>query len=260
MKRLLKDIRKYGKYVIYAAKADLTSEVANAYLDWFWWILEPVCNMFIYYVIFGLIFHNSEQYYLVFIYIGITLWTFFSKTMQNSVRLIKDMRGIISKVYIPKPMLLLTKMAVNFFKMLISFLITAIMMIPHRVNVSVYILDVFPILIVFLMFTYACATFLLHFGVYVDDLSYVVSIILNMLFYFTGVFYSVGTKFPQPFGYYFEKANPIAFFIAQMRGAMLYKEPMDGVVLFLWFIISTILSAIGTRLIYRNENSYIKVI
>ena len=34
-------------YVLYTASADLRSEVTNSYLDWFWWILEPLCNMLI---------------------------------------------------------------------------------------------------------------------------------------------------------------------------------------------------------------------
>ena len=98
MSILIRDIKKYYRYIIYAAKADLQSEVTNAYLDWFWWILEPVCNMLIYYLIFGVVFKNEEQYYLVFIYSGITMWTFFSRTMTVSVRLIQHSKSIITKV------------------------------------------------------------------------------------------------------------------------------------------------------------------
>ena len=77
MKEFVRDLIKYRSYIVYSGRADLKSEVTNAYLDWFWWILEPVCNMFIYYAIFGIVFHNTEPYYLVFIYSGITMWTFF---------------------------------------------------------------------------------------------------------------------------------------------------------------------------------------
>ena len=42
MNRFIKDTKKYWKYTIYAAKSQLKTEVANSYLNWIWWILEPL--------------------------------------------------------------------------------------------------------------------------------------------------------------------------------------------------------------------------
>ena len=44
---------------MYASKSQLRSEVANSYLDWVWWILEPFCNMLVYTIIFGYIFNAT---------------------------------------------------------------------------------------------------------------------------------------------------------------------------------------------------------
>ena len=260
MKQLWKDIRKYYKYAIYSAKSDLRSEVTNSYLDWFWWILEPVLNMLIYYFIFGYVFELSEEYFLVFIFSGITMWTFFSKCITISVRLIKDSKPIITKVYIPKQILLIEKMLVNVFKMLISCVIVVLLMIPYHISVDWHLLGLIPVFITFFLFTYGCGCILMHFGVYVDDLSYIVSILLNMLFYFTGIFYSIMNKFPEPYGLLFERANPIAFFIAAMRDALMYKAVVPPITLGIWFVISVLLTSVGTWLIYKNENSYVKVI
>lgn len=260
MFRLFNDIKKYWKYIIYAAKADLVSEVTNAYLDWFWWILEPVCNMFIYYFIFGFVFHNEEQYYLVFIYSGITMWTFFSRMLSVSVELVRNSRSIISKVYIPKPIILIQKMFVNGFKMLISSAIVVVLMIPYRVSIDWHLILLVPVIILFLILVYGICCFLMHYGVYVDDLSYIVSIVLKMLMYFTGVFYSVADKFPQPYGVWFERMNPIAFLIASMRNALLYMKGFSFTTYILWFAVAVIIGIVGTLLIYKNENSYVKVI
>ena len=48
MKRFINDIKRYYKYSIYSAKAELKSEVAGSYLGWLWWFLEPLCFMFVY--------------------------------------------------------------------------------------------------------------------------------------------------------------------------------------------------------------------
>lgn len=260
MSTLLKDIKRYCKYIFYAAKADLQSEVTNAYLDWFWWILEPISNMLIYYLIFGMVFHNEEQYYLVFIYSGITMWTFFSRTMSISVRLVRDSKDIITKVYVPKPVLLLEKMMVSAFKMLISWGIVAILMIPYRIPVDSHLLWLIPVLMIYGIFTYGCGCILMHFGVYMDDLSYIVSIILNMMFYFNGIFYSVSNSFPKPVGNIMENVNPVAFLIAAMRKALMYHQKISLSGLLLWLLASVGLSVIGTKIIYKHENSYVKVI
>ena len=53
MKRFWKDVTSHLSYAIYSAKSELKSEVANSYLNWIWWVLEPFCFMLIYSFIFG---------------------------------------------------------------------------------------------------------------------------------------------------------------------------------------------------------------
>ena len=53
MKRFWKDLKSHYRYAIYSAKSELKSEVANSYLNWIWWVLEPFCFMLIYAIIWG---------------------------------------------------------------------------------------------------------------------------------------------------------------------------------------------------------------
>ena len=89
MKRFWSDLKKHNGYALYAAKAELKAEVASSYLNWIWWVLEPLCFMIIYSIVFGYIFNAREQYFSVFIFIGITAWDFFSRNLRNSVRMVK---------------------------------------------------------------------------------------------------------------------------------------------------------------------------
>ena len=114
-KRFRNDMKKYWKYAIYSSKAQLKSEIANSYLNWLWWILDPLCFMMIYVFMFGYVFKSKIPYFAVFIFIGITLWDFFNKSLHQSVKVIKGNKAIVSKVYIPKFILLMVKMGVNGF-------------------------------------------------------------------------------------------------------------------------------------------------
>ena len=258
--RFFKDVKKYFHYIIYAAKSQLRSEVSNSYLDWVWWILEPFCNMLIYMFIFGYVFNAKEPYFPAFIFIGISMWSFFSRTLNASVKLIKSNKAIVTKVYIPKQILLLKLILVNAFKMLLSFLIVILMMLAYRINLSICFLYAIPAIVILFLITYGISCFLVHFGVYVEDLAYIVSILLSMMMYLTGIFYSIENRVPDPFGYLLNTYNPIAFLIHTMRNSLLYQKGTSAVFLIFWLLISLLIAVIGTRLIYKNENNYVKVV
>lgn len=258
--RFLKDIKKYFHYILFAAKSQLRSEVANSYLDWIWWVLEPFCNMLVYTIIFGYVFNATEQYFPIFIFIGISMWGFFSKTLNASVKLIKNNKSVVTKVYIPKQMLLIKLMFVNAFKMSLAFVIILLMMLAYRVPVNICLLYVFPSLLTLFVLTYGISCFFMHFGVYVEDLAYIVAILLNMMMYFTGIFYSIEKRVPQPFGHILTLYNPVACLITIMRNALLYRQGSAEISLLIWFLVSVVIAAAGTHVIYKNENSYVKVI
>lgn len=258
-KRFIKDIKKYLPYSIISARSQLKSEVANSYLNWIWWVLEPVCLMFIYTFVFGYVFGAKENFFPIYIFIGLAMWEFFSRTMNNSVKIVKNNKAIVSKVYLPKYILILTKIWVNGFKMLISFLIVAAMMLFYRVPVSWNILFFIPVLLTLGLFSFGCACFLMHFGVYVEDLSNVVTIVLRFLFYLTGIFYNVESRIPGVGGY-LNHYNPIAFLLTAMRDCLIYQKTPDLRFLAVWLAVSLVLSALGIRKVYREENSYVKVI
>ena len=117
MKRFWRDLTSHYRYAIYSAKSELKSEVANSYLNWIWWVLEPFCFMLIYAFIFGVVFEAREQYFPAFIFIGITAWDFFNRCLTQSVKLLKNNKSIVTKVYIPKFILLISKMFFNGYKM-----------------------------------------------------------------------------------------------------------------------------------------------
>lgn len=258
--RFYKDTKKYFSYSIVSAKAQLKSEVANSYLNWIWWILDPVCFMLIYTFIFGYVFDSSEPFFPVFIFIGLSMWDFFNRTVTQSVRIVKNNKSIVSKVYLPKYILIETKLWVNGFKMIISFSVIALMMIFWRIPIGYECLYIVPVLLILAVFTFACSAHLLHFGVYVEDLSNVITIVLRFAFYLTGIFYNVETRIPAPYGELLNRYNPMAFLITSMRQALIYHQVPHRKLLLFWMTVSILLALWGVKRIYGEENSYVKVI
>ncbi|MBO5087556.1 MAG: ABC transporter permease [Lachnospiraceae bacterium] len=263
MKRFISDVRKYYNYEVRAAKSSLKTEVANSYLNWIWWILDPMLSMMIYYVIFGLVFKAKEEYFIPFLFIGQTMWTFFNKNVVQSVKMIKRNKAIVSKVYIPKFVLLFTNMMVNGFKMLISWVIVILMMAIFKVELSPYVLCFVPLLLLLVLIVFATCVNLMHFGVFVEDLGNVVNIAMQLLFYMTGIFFSIDSRLGADYpviATILTYCNPVALLIRDMRNVLLYQLAPNWIALGIWTVIAVVFSIIGVHTIYKNENSYVKVI
>lgn len=254
------NLKKYQGYAIYAAKAQLKSEVAASYLNWIWWILEPFLTMIIYVIVFGHIFKAAEPNYTVFLFLGILMWNFFSGVVRSSISVVKNNGNIISRVYVPKYILLISLMYQYLFKFLFGMFIEFIMMLVFKVEFGWHMLLAVPFFCGFILFTFSCSCVLIHYGVYVYDLNYVVSIILNFIMFLSGIFYSIETMISGVYGKIVVQMNPVAFFISSMRNILIYKKSPSYLWLFIWCCISVFISIIGINLIHKNENNYAKVV
>lgn len=260
MKKFFQNIKKYYRYAIRSAKAELKSEVADSYLNWLWWIIEPFCFMLIYVFVFGYIFKSKEPYFASFIYIGLSLWQFFKRMITGSVKLIVSNRDLVTKVYIPKYILLLSKSFTYLFKMAISILITFLLMIAQGVTITWHIILIIPVLIVLYILSFGIGMILMNYGVILNDLVNFTNISLQMLFYVSGIFYNIRTKLEGRIGYYLLRLNPIAFLIDEIRKCMIEGKMVSIEGLTFWLIIGIITCLIGIKIIHKNENSYAKVI
>ena len=260
MQKFFHNIKKYFKYAIRSAKAELKSEVADSYLNWLWWVIEPFCFMLIYTFVFGVIFHNQTPYFASFIFVGLTVWQFFDRMVSGSVKLIVKNRDLVTKVYIPKYILLVSKSFTYLFKTGISLLIALGLMIFQHVKFSPHIFFVFPILAVLYILTFGIGTILMNFGVTVNDLGNLTNILLRMIFYLSGVFYNINKRLDGNLSFVMLKVNPAAFIMNEMRKVMLYNQFPSFLQLAIWLGIGLLLCILGVHLIHKNENSYAKVI
>ena len=260
MKRFFNDLKKYKNYVLYATWAELKTEIINSYLGWMWLILEPLAFMFIYMFIGGVVFKSKVEFYPIFVFIGLSLWNFFNKTIVSSVKLVASNRDTVTKVYLPKFLLLFIKMGVNLFKMGVSFLLVVIFMIIYKVPITWNVLWFIPLIITVITFTFAVGIILMHLGVFAEDLVNLVNIALRLIFYLTGVFYDLNTRIKNgAVRTLLLNFNPMANFIFNMRNVLIYSKGIVGFWTLIWFIISVILSIIGIRTVYKYENTYVKV-
>ena len=271
MKRFFSDIKKFHNYIMYSARSELKAEVAGSFLSWLWWFLDPLLYMGVYSFIAVLIFNRPEAHFPVFVFIGLNCWQFFNKSVKSSVRIIKGNRNIVTKVYIPKHMFVLSKMCVYGFKMFVSFGLTAVFLIfdaifgSDPINFTPAILYLIPLFLLLFLGTFAVCMFIMHFGVFIEDLSNVITVVLQLGFYVSGIFFSLEGRLAaagmETLGKVLTTCNPLALIITDMRVAFGIAEgSLHFLALGIWVLVALVASVIGIRLVYRFENSYVKII
>ena len=263
MKRFIRDLKSYWGYTRYSAYAMLKSEVASSYLNWLWWVLDPLLYMLVYLFIAQIVFRTPERAFPVFVICGLTLWDFFNRNVLGSVKLVRSKQSIISRVYLPKFVLVLSHMLTNGVKMLISLALLLILMPFFGCLYSLQMLHLIPIFLTLFLLTFGVSMIMMHFGVFVDDLYNIMQALLRLVFYVSGVFYSLDTRLqwlPKIYGQILLKGNPVAFCIHSMRQVLIYQTVPDYGILALWILAGVVLSVFGIWLVYRYENNYAKVI
>ena len=257
--KVYKDIRTYGPYCIEEAKATLHSEVSATRLNWLWWILSPLLQMLVYFVIFGYVFRARTDFYPAYIFIGLTAWRFFSGLLSGSAKVIRSNKSFLLKVYIPCFLLVLTRMLAEGFKMLVSFGIVLILLLWYRIPPSFSLLQLIPLLLLLWLITFGFSANIAHVGVYWADVNDLLPVLLRLWMYFTGIFYSIQEKVPGPVGYWLLRLNPLAFILEGLRQTLLFHTPIAWVWYFLWLGVSILLCLSGLRVLYRNGTRYLKV-
>ena len=176
------------------------------------------------------------------------------------MKCVRNNRDIITKVYVPKHVLLISNMILNMFKLFFSLIILVPMLFIFKVHIGIGILWVIPAYVLMITISFAGGMILLHYGVYVDDLSYAVGILLQMMMFLSGIFYDTITSLPVPLNNVMLCLNPVAMFIDAMRNALLNNVVANVPLVILWFIISLLFMYVGIHIVYKNENGYVKVV
>ena len=90
-------------------------------------------------------------------------------------------------------------------------------------------------------------------------LKHLTAIGLKFMFYLSGIFYDIVAKVPAPYNEILLNCNPLAFLITSFRNGLIYSTGVNVTVLLAWFAIGIVLSIIGVKIIYKHENTYVKV-
>ena len=164
------------------------------------------------------------------------------------------MDGILKKVYFPReilPISIVLSGAVNF---LVSCVIIFIALFISGLGVTKYILLLPVILLVQIVVTLAFVFVLSAITVYIRDLEYFISVLLQLWMYLTPILYPL-SLIPEKFQH-FLYLNPMTQIINAYRNIFYYQQMPDMRGLGIWFIVGLVGTGIGYAIFKKFEKRF----
>jgi lipopolysaccharide transport system permease protein/teichoic acid transport system permease protein len=102
MKKYLRELYKRRDLLVCLVSCDLKAQHRNTMLGYFWWLLDPLFGVLIYYFVVVVVFRRGGVDYGIFLAVGMIVWRWLSSTVTLASTSIITQAGIITQVYLPK--------------------------------------------------------------------------------------------------------------------------------------------------------------
>jgi lipopolysaccharide transport system permease protein len=194
-----------------------------------WAVLQPVATVLIFTVVFSyfLKVDTGKIPYIVFSYTAMVPWLFFSTSINEMVESIVSNMNLVSKIYFPREILVMSTLFARFVDFLIAFSLLIVLIIIYQIPIKLSSWLFLPILLL-------CQAFLaLGIGFFVGalnafyrDVKHVITLIMQLWLYATPIIYPISIV-PESIKkiYLF---NPMVGIIEGYRSVLLYQKIPDS--------------------------------
>jgi lipopolysaccharide transport system permease protein len=196
---------------------DLKNRYQNTSLGFFWSLLSPLFLAGVLYFFFRHLF-GQEENFAINLLVGIMTWRFFTNGTSSSLWAILGKPSLVTKVYIPRQILVLSNVLANLIGSFLEFIVLLLITLGllHHLPVTVLF---FPLVhFIYFWFVFGVGLILSALFVYFRDLNYIWDVLVNILFFCTPIFYPISIVPAYLMPYY--QLNPITQFILVYRSVM----------------------------------------
>ena len=206
---VFKELYQYRELLKTNVKKDIRGKYKASFLGVLWSFINPLLQVVVYAIVFPYIMKVQTENYLVFLICGIIPWTWFTTVISQGANLIK-------KVYFPREILPISIVTSGLINFLISCVIILIFVLLGGCGISWHLIFLPFIALIQYIISLAIIFLLSAFNVYVKDVEYMVTFIINLFFYATPVLYST-EMFQGSWMIWLFRLNPMAHLINAYR-------------------------------------------
>ncbi len=235
----LTEIWTYRGLVGNFAQRELRGKYKGSALGWFWSLLNPLATLGVYALVFGVFLKfeppvagNGElKNFAIYLFTALVAWNFFFAVVTGSIGALAGAGPLLKKIYFPAFAPVIGGAGATLFQTGIEVgLLLAVMVVLQ--NVSWTFLFLPYLLLLLALFAIGIGLLLAMLNVRYRDVAYLVTIVLNLLFYATPIIYPISLV-PEtvqgPWGEVPARAlydlSPLTQFVQAFRDAVYLLQP-----------------------------------
>jgi lipopolysaccharide transport system permease protein len=244
----------YRELIRILAISDLKIKYESSILGFAWSLLNPLLMMLVLYLVFYNVFKMQQQNFALYLLIGIVSWRFMANGTSAAMSAIVGKSSLVTKVYIPRKVLVLSSVLSSFICSLLEFMVLIPLLLLLGIGLSPYIL-VFPVIhIIYFFMIYGISLILAALFVYFRDLNQIWDVLLQIGFFLAPIVYPLSTVPSVYMRYYM--LNPITVLIQLYRDALLYHRMPLTTDLAFAFASGIALMLLGSAIFKRLERRF----
>jgi ABC-type polysaccharide/polyol phosphate export permease len=207
------------------AKFDFVTRYYGSFLGLFWALLKPLFQLLIYYLVFTIIFKNTTENFLLFLFLGIILFQFFTESATSSMTVFKKKRYLLENIQINKLDIFYSSIGATFLGFLFTFVVFSFGNILLNDSFTWSMLY-FPLILGnLIIMILATQLIFATVSIYLKDIDSIWFVINTLLFWGSGIFFDLTTLTGKAVLIKF--FNPLAGILMNARRILIYGEPID---------------------------------
>ena len=250
-----------GRYRLigYLVGADLKRTHADTVFGQLWWILDPLLQMGIYFILVQIIFQRNVPDYPLFLFAAILPWKWFTTTLNDATNAVVARQNLLRQVQFPKLILPTAAVTAGSISFLIGLIALGLVYLFYLERLSPWVILIPVIAFVQFVFTLALAIALSAVNAFYRDVSNVLTHVLRLWFYVSPILYSldhIGNKQVETILSF----NPFSAILASYRNVTWGETAPDWIGLLLVLAGSLVLLAGAIALFKRVEPAFARIL
>jgi lipopolysaccharide transport system permease protein len=234
--------------------SDLKVKYQSSVLGFAWSMLNPLLLMLVLYFVFSNVFKATQDHFALFMLIGIISWRFLANGTISSISSIVGKSSLVTKIYIPRKVLVLSTVLSAFISSLLEFIVLVPLLIILGAGLSPYLL-LFPLIhIAYFFIVYGISLILAALYVYFRDLTQIWDVLMQIGFFLSPIVYPLSTVPPEYMAYYM--LNPITVIIQMYRDVLLYHQMPSAWELFFTLATGVVILLVGSAIFEKLERRF----
>ncbi len=251
------DARRLCDLILYKTYADLKYEAQRTYIGVFWWLIEPLIFMAIFYLVFAVVLGRGTDDFVTFLLIGLTAWHWVQSTLTQAGSAIASNQGLLQQVHVPKFVFPSVLMLTSTAKFVVVLVILFAYLLWRGLDPSPHWLLVIPVFLNLFLFIAGSAFIIAAIAPMIPDIRILLDNLLRAVFFLSGIFYDIAAL-PDKLKFWMQ-LNPIAIIINDLRNVIMHGETPDWRYELAILVLACILLAMGIRFLRHFEYRYAKI-